>query len=407
MPSLKPLLPQVPAPTYIPYHVPSIGEEEIAEVVDTLRSGWLTTGPKTARFEKEMAAFVGAPYTVAVNSCTAGLHLALAAADLRPGDEVLTTPYTFAATAEVIIACGARPVFIDVEANGFNLDPAQIERAVTPRSRAIIPVHFAGEPCRMDEIQERAQRHSLRIIEDAAHALGAAYRGNKVGALSETTVFSFYATKNLTTGEGGMVCTLDAELAAKIKRLSLHGLSRNAWNRYARGGHWYYEIMEAGFKYNFTDLQASLGLHQLIKFPAMQQRRRRLAVLYRSLLEEVDELQMPPDPADVEHAWHLFVIRLRPGLLKIDRDQFIEALHDHGIGTSVHFIPLHLHPYYRNAYGFRRGDFPHAEAAYDGAISLPLYPQLEEEKVETIARVVKKLIRQNKKRVHSFIKEEL
>ena len=259
----------------------------------------------------------------------------------------------------------------------------------------------------MDEIKQVAQRHSLRIIEDAAHALGASYHGQKVGALSETTVFSFYATKNLTTGEGGMVCALDAELAARIKRLSLHGLSRNAWNRYARGGHWYYEIMEAGFKYNFTDVQASLGLHQLVKFPAMQQRRRRLAALYRSLLEEVDELQMPPDPADVEHAWHLFVIRLRPDRLKIDRDQFIEALHDHGIGTSVHFIPLHLHPYYRDVYGFRRGDFPHAETAYDGAISLPLYPQLEDEKVETIARVVKKLVRQNTKQVHSFIEKVL
>jgi dTDP-4-amino-4,6-dideoxygalactose transaminase len=392
---------------YIPFHVPSIGREEIMEVVNTLESGWLTTGPKTTLFEKNFSEYVGAPYAVAVNSCTAGLHLALLAKGIHDGDEVITTPYTFAATAETIIHCGGRPVFVDVEKNGFNIDPLALERAITPRTKLLLPVHFAGEPCRMDEILEIARRHDLGIIEDAAHALGASYHGKAIGAISEATIFSFYATKNLTTGEGGMCCTSNQELADKIRRLSLHGLSRNAWSRYTRTGNWYYEIMEAGFKYNLSDIQSSIGLQQLTKFPAMQQKRQELAAAYRRRLEDIEELRMPPEPSDIEHAWHLFVLRLRSDRLAIDRNQFIRLLHDNDIGASVHFIPLHLHPFYEQYYGCKRGDFPNAEAAYDAAISLPLYPQMTMEMIEHITKVIRNIVAQNRKPIHSFLKEEL
>jgi len=392
---------------YIPFHLPSIGDEEIDEVVDTLKSGWITTGPKTFQFEKMMADYVGTPYAVAVSSCTAGLHLALMAKGVGPGDQVITTPLTFAATAEVILHTGSQPVFVDVEEDGFNIDAEQIERAITPASKVVMPVHFAGEPCRMDEILDISQRHDLTVIEDAAHALGAAYHGKPIGSLSDATVFSFYATKNLTTGEGGMCCTADQAYAEKIRRLSLHGLSRDAWTRYAKGGSWYYEIMDAGFKYNLTDIQASLGLQQLKKFPSLQQKRYELVEAYRYHLAEIDELQLPPEPVGIHHAWHLFVIRLRSRLLGIDREQFIQALHENGIGTSVHFIPLHLHPYYKKKFGFKRGDFPHAEAAYDHAISLPLYPQLATGAVEHITQVIKSLIARNRKVVHSYIKAEI
>ncbi len=394
-------------PGYIPYHVPNIGPEEIEEVVDALKSGWLTTGPKTAAFEKKLRDYVGSPYSIAVNSCTAGLHLAMAAKEIGMGDEVITTPYTFAATGETIIQTGADPVLVDVERGGFNIDPERVEEAITPRTKAIIPVHFAGEPCRMDELQEIAYRHGLVLIEDAAHALGASYHGKAIGAISDATVFSFYATKNLTTGEGGMCTTADKEFADQMRQLSLHGLSRDAWNRYAIGGSWYYEIKNAGFKYNLSDIQSAIGLRQLDKFNDMQQRRRELVQAYLQNLEDLDELMLPYEPKDMVHAWHLFVIRLRPGFLTIDRNQFIQKLNEQGVGTSVHFIPLHLHPFYQQVFGFKRGDFPNAEAAYDAAISLPLYPQMTLETVDKISHIVRSIISKHHQTVHHYVKEEI
>jgi dTDP-4-amino-4,6-dideoxygalactose transaminase len=394
-------------PGFIPFHVPSIGVEEIEEVVDALKSGWLTTGPKTAAFEKKFREYVGSQHALAVNSCTAGLHLAMAAKEIGMGDEVITTPYTFAATGETIIQTGADPVLVDVERNGFNIDPDRIEEAITPRTKAIIPVHFAGEPCRMDELQEIAYRHDLLLIEDAAHALGASYHGKAIGTISDATVFSFYATKNLTTGEGGMVTTHDKEYADQIRRLSLHGLSRDAWNRYAVGGSWYYEIKNAGFKYNLTDIQSAIGLRQLDKFEAMQQKRHDLVQAYRENLQDMQEVLLPYEPKNMVHAWHLFVLRLRPGFLTIDRNQFIQMLNEQGVGTSVHFIPLHLHPFYQQVFGFKRGDFPNAEASYDGAISLPLYPQMTFETVEKISRIVRSIVKKHHQTVNYYVKEEI
>ena len=361
---------------FIPFHQPLIGQEEVDEVIDTLRSGWLTTGPKTAKFEKAFCEYIDCEHAVAVNSCTAGLHLALVAADVGPGDEVITTPYTFAATAEVILYVGAKPVLVDIEPGGFNLDVDRLEAAITPKTRAIIPVHFAGQPCDMDAIFDIARRHHLVVIEDAAHAVAADYKGKKIGTLSPMTAFSFYATKNLTTGEGGMVTTNDKALADRLRRLSLHGLSRDAWMRYSKAGSWYYEILHLGYKYNLTDLQAALGLHQLAKLESFLASRRAIVEVYDQELSALPEIERPPHGELGRHAWHLYVIRLNTERLRLGRDEIIRRLLEHGIGTSVHFIPLHLHPFYRETFGWKPEDFPNALRTYERAISLPFFPQL-------------------------------
>lgn len=383
---------------FLPFHRPSIGEDEIREVEDTLRSGWITTGPKTKRFEEEFRDYIGCRHAVAVSSCTAGLHLALVASGVGRGDEVITTPYTFAATGEVIIQVGAKPIFVDVCEGGFNIDPERIREAVTPRTRAIIPVHFAGEPCRMEEILEIAREHDLLVVEDAAHALGAEYDGRKVGTIGDVTAFSFYATKNITTAEGGMVTTDDPEMAEKMSILSLHGISRDAWKRYSYEGSWYYEVLYAGYKYNMTDVQAAMGLHQLRRLPDFLEVRKEYVRMYDEGLGDVEEVVLPPRPRNGRHAWHLYVIRLRLEMLRIDRNEFVEALRAENIGTSVHFIPLHLHPYYRENFGLGWGDFPNAEDAYKRAISLPLYPEMTPEDVEDVIRAVRKVAMGNRKR---------
>ncbi len=387
----------------IPFNLPSIGEEEIQEVAATLRSGWITSGPRTTAFEQQFAAYVGCRCAVAVNSCTAGLHLALVACDIGPGDEVITTPYTFAATAEVILHTGATPVFVDVEEDGFNINARKIEGAITSRTRAIIPVHFAGEPCDMDEITSIAAKHNLKVIEDAAHAFGATYKGKNIGSISDMTVFSFYATKNLTTGEGGMITTDDPELAHRLRMLSLHGLSHDAWNRYSAAGKWRYDITDLGYKYNMSDIQAAIGLQQLKKYPALQAARKELVRAYREHLMDVEELILPSEARNGVHAWHLFVVRLAPGSTSLHRDSVIEQLGKFGIGTSVHFIPLHFHSYYRLRYGFAAGDFPNAEKAYAGAISLPLYPSLSLSEVEYVANTLRGIIASARLRASVFV----
>jgi dTDP-4-amino-4,6-dideoxygalactose transaminase len=378
--------------TFLAFSPPAIGPEEIAEVIDTLRSDWITTGPKTRRFEAAFAARAGAPHAVAVNSCTAAMHLALAAWGLGPGDEVITTPYTFCSTVNVILHAGARPVLADVCPDDLTIDPAAVEAALTPRTRAILPVHFAGQPCRMDDLLAIAARHGLRVLEDAAHAVGATYRGRPIGALGDATAFSFYATKNLTTAEGGMLTTADAALAERVRRLSNHGMSRDAWKRYSAEGSWYYEVVEAGFKYNMTDLQASLGLHQLAKQPAFQARRAAVVAAYQAGLGDLAALQLPSARPEVGHAWHLYVIRLRPGALRIGRAQVIEELKRRNIGASVHFIPLNLHPYYREHLGWAPGQFPVAEAAYAGAVSLPLHPRLSDGDVADVVAALREVV---------------
>lgn len=377
---------------YIPFCVPLTDGRELREVAHAIRSGWLTTGPQVARFEARFRRLVGARYAVAVNSCTAALHLSLAAIGVSPGDEVITSPYTFAATGEAILYVGARPVLADIDPVTLNIDPVAVGRALTRRTRAIVPVHIAGLPCDLGAIGAMARTRGIKVVEDAAHAVGARVGGRPVGSLSDLTCFSFYATKNLTTGEGGMITTNDGRAAARARRMSLHGLSRDAWGRYARGGSWRYDVVELGYKYNMTDVAASLGLAQLAKFGAMQSRRRSLARRYTRAFEGCEALDTPITLPRMRHAWHLYIIRLRPGILSIDRDRLIELLSQRGIGTSMHFLPLHLHSFYRRAFGYRRGDFPHTERESARAISLPLYPGLAERSQDRVIEALLDLV---------------
>jgi dTDP-4-amino-4,6-dideoxygalactose transaminase len=378
--------------TFLPFSPPSIGEQEIEEVVDTLRSAWITTGPKACRFEEQFAALLGAPAALAVNSCTAALHLALTALDLKAGDEVITTPLTFAASVNVIEHVRARPVLVDVEPQALTIDPERVAAAIGPRTRALLPVHYAGHPADLDPLRALAERHRLALIEDAAHAVPASYKGRPIGSGSNPVAFSFYATKNLTTAEGGML-TGDPELVARARILSLHGMNRDAWKRYEREGSWYYEITEPGFKYNMTDIAAALGLVQLGRLEAFQRRRREIVAAYHRGLSGLAALETPGARPDVEPAWHLYVLRLRLEALRIDRDRFIEELKTRQIGTSVHFIPIHLHPYYRDRYGWAPGDFPVAWREYQRMLSLPLHPGLTDGDVADVVEAVRDVVR--------------
>ena len=361
---------------YVPFCLPFTGDLEKKEVIASLNSGWLTTGPKVALFEERFRKFVGARHAVALNSCTAALHLALHSAGVKHGDEVVTSPYGFPATGEAILYVGARPVFADIVADTLNIEPAAIDRVLTRKTRAIIPVHIAGLPCEMKSIRRIARGRKIKIIEDAAHALGATVGGRPVGSLSDVTCFSFYATKNLTTGEGGMATTDNERMAARMRRLSLHGLTHDAWGRYSRGGSWRYDVVEMGYKYNMTDLAAALGLAQLSKFTLMQRRRREIAKRYSECLRTCGAFDLPSEVSGSAHAWHLYIIRIRPRVLRITRAQLIEQLRARGVATSVHFLPMHLHSYYRRTFGYRKGDFPRTEAESGRALSLPLYPGL-------------------------------
>lgn len=378
----------IPEAKFLSFHRASIGEEEIRAVSEVLQSGWLTTGPKVKAFEEAFAHYLGAKHALAVNSCTAGLHLALDAVGLKEGDEVLVPTLTFTASAEVVAYFKAKPVLVDSEPCYFNLDPQDVTKKISPKTRAIIPVHLAGHPCDLDSIAEQAAANHLTVIEDAAHALPAKYRGRSIGTLSPLTAFSFYATKTLTTGEGGMVTTDDDALASRISLMRLHGMSRDAWKRYSAEGSWRYEVVEAGYKYNLTDLQAALGLVQLGKCDAMWKRRCALAEIYREGLSSLDAYRVPQAASDIQHAWHLYVILLEPRVLRIHRDQVIEELRYRGIGTAVHFIPLHLHPYYQKQWGYRAGQFPVAEQYFERCISLPIYPDMSD---NDAARVLESL----------------
>jgi len=398
--------------TFLPFSLPAIGEEEIAEVADSLRSGWITTGPKTRRFEEEFREYIGARHAIAVNSCTAGLHIALAALGIGPGDEVIVPTLTFCSTANVVVHLGARPVLVDV-GEDFNVTPEAIERAITSRTRAIIPVHYGGQPCDLDAIYSVAACYNLPVVEDAAHAVGAAYHGHKIGSdslrpatcdlrpgacdLRVVTCFSFYATKNMTTGEGGMITTADDELADRMRLLSLHGMSRDAWKRYTSTGSWYYEVLLPGYKYNMTDIQAALGIHQLRKLDDFIAIRQRYARMYDEGFADMPEVERPIIHSDRTHTYHLYVIRLNLERLTIDRAQFIEELKALNIGTSVHFIPVHLHPYYRDTFGYRPGDCPVAERLYERIISLPLFPRMTEDDVRDVIHAVKDVISRHRR----------
>jgi dTDP-4-amino-4,6-dideoxygalactose transaminase len=381
---------------FLPFSPPLIGEEEIDEVIDTLRSSWITTGPKTVAFEAGFASYVNAPAALALNSCTAALHTALVSFGVGPGDEVITTPMTFAASVNVIEHVGARPVLVDVEDDTLNIDPARVAAAVTPRTRAVIPVHFAGHPAEMDALQAIAEAHALHVLEDAAHALPARYKGRSIGGGPNPVAFSFYATKNLTTGEGGML-TGDPEFLARARVVSLHGMSRDAWKRYEQAGTWKYDVVLPGFKYNMTDIQASLGLWQLKKLAGFQCRRREIVARYNEAFGEEAALRIPAARSDVEHAWHLYVLRIRPEALSIDRDRFIQELTGRNIGTSVHFIPIYMHSYYRSKYALSDSLFPVATAAFNACISLPLNPRMSDQDVSDVVEAVLDIVRSNRR----------
>jgi dTDP-4-amino-4,6-dideoxygalactose transaminase len=373
---------------FLPFALPDITEREIAEVADALRSLWITTGPRAKELEKLFAQAVGAQHAVAVNSCTAALHLALEALGVKEGDEVIVPTMTFAATAEVVRYMNARPVLVDVLAADQQMDPAAFERAITQRTRAVIPVHFGGAACDMDRILEVAQARNVKVIEDAAHAFPASHAGRPVGSIGDVTCFSFYATKTITTGEGGMAVTDSAEWADRMRVMSLHGISKDAWKRYTAEGSWYYEIVAPGFKYNMTDVAAAMGLVQLSRAQEMLARRRAIARRYTEAFSRSDCFELLEVRDFDGHAWHLFVIRLVEGALSIDRNRFIGELKALGIGTSVHFIPLHVHPYYRDTYGHAPPDFPVALDCYERSLSLPIYSRMTDADVDRVVSAV-------------------
>lgn len=413
---------------FLPFALPETGEEEVAEVADTIRSGWLTTGPKVARFEKEFAEYVGAKYALAVNSATAGLHLALEAAGIGPGDLVVTTPYTFTASAEVVRYLGAEPVFVDIGSDTFNIDAELVEEKIRRleaekvgreevekirrledqnirqgefqkgRVKAIIPVHFGGQACEMGDIRSIAGQHGLKIIEDAAHALPCSSDGKMVGTIGDATVFSFYVTKTLVTGEGGMITTDSEAMANRIKIMRLHGINRDIWDRYtATKPNWYYEVVAPGYKYNMPDIMAAIGIHQLKKVERFQKRRKSIAERYTQAFAELP-LKTPvvKHPEDT-HAWHLYVIQLELEKIKITRDEFIEKMAEKGIGTSVHFIPLHIQPYWRDRYGFKPEDFPVAYDCFKRAVSLPIYSKMTDDDVERVIQAVVEVLEEGEK----------
>lgn len=382
--------------TFLPFTIPDIDGSELTEISESLASGWVTTGPKVKQFEAEFARTVDARHGIAVNSCTAAMHLALEAVGVKRGDQVITTPYTFAATAEVIRYFDAHPVFVDIDRKTMNIDPGLVEGAITPRTRAIIPVHLGGLPVDMDPVLDIARRHGIPIIEDAAHSFPASYKGRQIGSIGDLTCFSFYATKTITTGEGGMITTNNDEWADRCRIMSLHGISKDAWKRYSAEGNWYYEIIAPGYKYNMTDIAGAMGLAQLRKAYTMRDRRRALAYILHEGLGNLPELEIPPECEAGEHAWHLYMLRLNLGLLRINRGEFIQKLKERGIGASVHFIPLHIHPYYKDTFGFKPEDFPVSFAEYQREISLPIYSKMSDEDARSVIGAVTSIVQESR-----------
>ncbi len=378
--------------SFLPFHQPLLDSDDERAVVETLRSGWLTTGPRTKSFEQELAAYTGSKRCVAVNSCTAALHLALEASGVGPGDEVITAPITFASTANVIVHRGARPVFVDVEPDTLNIDATAIEASITPRTKAVIPVDFAGHPCELDTIMSLGARRGITVIEDAAHAIGAEYKGRRVGGLADMTCFSFYATKNITSGEGGALTTNHQERADRIGIMALHGISRDAWKRYGTDGYRHWDIIAPGYKYNMFDLQAALGRSQFQKMERFYARRLALKLRLDAGLADLPEIRLPAERSWVKHAYHLYPIVVATEKLTADRDTIMNAIQAENIGIGIHFRAVHLHPYYAETFGFERGMFPNAEYFSDRTISLPLYPRMTDADADDVVAAVRKVI---------------
>jgi dTDP-4-amino-4,6-dideoxygalactose transaminase len=380
---------------FLPFALPEIGEEEINEVIDSLRSGWVTTGPKAKRLEEDFTSFLGGEglESIAVNSATSGLHLALEAVGVGPGDEVIVPTYTFTATAEIVRYLGATPVMVDVDSKTFNMTSKSFESAISSKTKAVVPVHFAGLACDMDAIIAIAKKNNIKVVEDAAHALPTLYKGNLIGTLdSDVTVFSFYANKTMTTGEGGMVVTANSDIAKRCKVMRLHGISRDAFDRYtSTKPSWFYEIIAPGYKYNMPDIAASIGIHQLKKLPGFQIKRQQMAEYYNDALKDLP-IELPAMPsAGSSHAWHLYAIRLQPAA-NISRDLFIEKMSEYGIGCSVHFIPLHVHPYWRDTYELSPDMYPVAQGIYETEVSLPLYTKMTNDDLARVVETVKKVL---------------
>ena len=364
---------------FLPFSRPTISREAIDEVVACLESGWITTGPRVKKFEEALRHYINAPHALALSSATAGLHLALAALELKPGDEVITTPMTFAATLNTIVLAGGRPVLVDVEPDTYNMDVTRLAGAITKHTRAIVPVHFAGLPVDLDPLYALAYEHGLRVIEDAAHAIGTEYKGKRVGSFGDTQVFSFHPNKNITTGEGGCVVTRDDALAEKIALLRFHGMDREAWNRFGKTGSPHYEIIIPGYKYNMMDLQAALGLHQLPALDGFIRRRTELALRYQEKLADWPQWTRPGTARySHRHAWHLYAPLINPPAAGMDRDAFMAGMKERNIGTGLHYRAVHLYPYYREHFGFKAGDFPNAESIGSRIVSLPLFPGMRD-----------------------------
>lgn len=380
---------------FLPFSRPSISEEAIDEVVACIRSGWITTGPRVKRFEEDLKAYCGAPFALCLSSATAGLHLVLTALKLKPGDEVITTPMTFAATLNTIVLAGGTPVLVDVGPGTYTMDVGKVDKAVTKRTRAIMPVHFAGLPVDLDPLYDVAKKHGLRVIEDAAHAIGTEYAGRRIGGFGDIQVFSFHPNKNMTTGEGGCVVTRDEDLAAEVALLRFHGMDREAWNRFGKSGSQHYEIIAPGYKYNMMDMQAALGIHQLKALDGFIDRRTGLAKRYRAALQGWPQLSLPGAPAyEHRHAWHLYTPLVDPAA-GMDRDAFMAALKVRNIGTGLHYRAVHLYPYYRATFGFKPGDFPNAERISDRIVSLPLFPSMTDADQDRVIAAMRDVFRKS------------
>jgi len=382
---------------FLVFGSPKIEQPEIDEVVKCLKSGWIGTGPRVNKFENKFREYIGSKYAMALNSCTAALHLSMVVSGISNGDEVITTPMTFAATANAILHTGAKPVFVDVEKDSMNIDPNLIEKAITPKTKAILPVHFAGRPCKMDHIMEIAQKNNLLVIEDAAHAIEAMYHGKKIGNIGDMTCFSFYVTKNLVTGEGGMVTTNNEEWAKKIKMFGLHGMSRDAWKRFSDEGYKHYQVMVPGFKYNMMDIQASLGIHQIERLGKNFEKRKKIWNIYTKAFAGLPVTTPAPEEKDTVHARHLYTLLLDIDNLKISRDEFMEKLFKENIGTGVHYISLHLHPYYKETFGFKQSDFPNSSYISERTVSIPFSAKLTDQDVEDVIEGVTKILNYYKK----------
>lgn len=377
---------------YLVFGSPAIGEEEISEVVQSLRSGWIGTGPKVKQFEEMFRKFKGSRHAVAVSSCTAAIHLSLLVLGIKAGDEVITSPITFASTANSIVHVGARPVFADVDRETMNIDPVEVEKKIRKETKAMIPVHLTGRPCPMEELMDLANGSRLHVIEDAAHAIEASYKGKPIGTFGSFGCFSFYVTKNLTTAEGGMVVTDQDEWAQTIKSMALHGLTADAWSRYTDEGFKHYQVVHAGFKYNMTDIQASIGIHQFARLEAFARRRKEILDIYQHSFQDLPLLLPSPTPSNQRHAYHLYTPLLDLDRVRCTRDEFLQALHKENIGAGIHYVALHLHPYYQRVFGYREGEFPHAEFISHRTFSLPFSAKLTDRDVEDVIEAVRKVL---------------